>query len=62
MKSEDRLLTPPEVCAYLRIKRSQLYRLTCERRIPFIKLGNLLRFRKADLDKWVTEQANHIEH
>lgn len=55
---DDRLLTPEEVCAWFRIKKSALYRLTCEGRIPHIKLGNLLRFRKPQLERWLLDLEN----
>jgi len=58
MRTEDRLLTPDEVCDRLQIKKSLLYRLTSEGKIPFIKLGNLLRFSTSDLDRWVSTLAS----
>lgn len=45
-----------EVAAYLRIPTSSVYKMTgprSRRPIPHIKLGGRLRFRKADIDRWL---------
>ena len=34
-------------------------RLVAERRIPFVKLGKLVRFKPDDLDAWI--EANRVE-
>ena len=61
MKQGGQLLTPDEVCAWLQIKKSQLYRFTCENRIPFIKLGNLLRFKRSEVQEWLARHRNGTE-
>jgi excisionase family DNA binding protein len=47
---QDRLLTEPEVCEYLRIRPRQLYTWRMEGMIPYFKIGKALRFRKSDID------------
>ena len=47
---QERLLTEPEVCDYLRIRPRQLYTWRMEGLIPYFKIGKALRFRKADID------------
>jgi excisionase family DNA binding protein len=45
-----------EVARYLAIPRSSVYKMTSEKgreRIPYLKLGGRLRFRKADIDRWL---------
>ncbi len=54
----DRLLTPEEVCEYLQIKQSMLYRMTSEGRIPFLKLGGLLRFRRSEIEAWLQRHGD----
>ena len=57
----DRLLIPDEACSTLRISKSQLYRLTSTKQIPFVKLRGRLRFRSQDLEQWVSSQAVDVE-
>ncbi len=52
----ERLLTVPEVCDWLRIKRSKLYDMTHKNQIPFIKLHRRLRFRRREIEQWIAEQ------
>lgn len=35
---------------------STIYRYTCNRSIPFYKIGNSLRFRKTELMQWIMDQ------
>lgn len=37
-------LTPDQLCMRLQIKKDKLYKMTSQRRIPFLKVGNELRF------------------
>ncbi|MEI6153490.1 MAG: helix-turn-helix domain-containing protein [Deltaproteobacteria bacterium] len=48
---EKGFLTVDEVSQYLNIKRSTLYAQVSE--IPHYKLGNLLRFKKEEIDGWM---------
>jgi len=47
-------MTLNEVAEYLRISKWTLYRWIKEKNMPVIKLGGLDRFRKNDLDQWIT--------
>ena len=47
------LLTAQQVCDKLQVKISYLYHLTHTNKIPFIKLGNHLRFDTEDIDNWL---------
>ncbi len=51
----EKLLTPPEAWAYLQIGRTSLYRLVKQGKLPVIRVGKLLRFRKEDLDALSTK-------
>ena len=57
---EDALLTGEEVCELLRIKRSYLYWLTSESKIPHIKLHGHLRFRKSAISKWIKSHEREV--
>jgi len=56
--ASDRL-TPPEAAAYLGVKPSSLATWRCTRvhRIPFIKIGRLIYYRRRDLDRWLDQQV-----
>lgn len=46
-------LTPSEAATYVGITERQVRSLVYRRAIPFTKVGRLLRFRVADLDRWL---------
>lgn len=47
------LMTLPELCVYLRVKRSYVYSLTSTDRIPHRKFGGVLRFVKWEIIAWI---------
>ena len=49
-------LTTEEVLEYLQINLRTVYRLIKAGKIPAIRVGRQWRFRKADLDEWLTSQ------
>jgi excisionase family DNA binding protein len=51
------LLTANELCEQLKIKLSNLYKLTCSKKIPYCKIGRLLRFDSDEIAEWVKEQT-----
>ena len=53
---EERLLTTKEVLSYLRINKLTLYRLIWNKKLPVMKVGHNYRYRKEDLDKWLSSQ------
>ena len=46
-----------EAAAYTGLRVSTLYKMTGMRHIPYIKMGSLLKFDLAALDKWIKDQA-----
>lgn len=52
-----RLLTIKEAAAYTGLAVSTLYKMTGRRQIPYIKMGSLLKFDLAALDKWIKDQT-----
>ena len=45
------ILTTREVCAYLRISNTALMtRIIAEGKLPFIRVGSVYRFRRADVE------------
>lgn len=53
---EDKFFTISEVTRYLKIPKSTLYKLSQKGKIPSVKIGKQLRFRKSSLDKWLSER------
>ena len=51
------LLTVEQAADYLNITTHFTRRLIRERRIPFLKVGRLIRFRRTDLDAYLTTCA-----
>ena len=52
------LMTAEQVCNELQIKKSYLYHLTHHKLIPFIKIGNHVRFERDDLNQWLADKKN----
>jgi excisionase family DNA binding protein len=49
------LLTAPEAAVYLRISLGTLRHWVCRHKIQFIRMGRTVRFRKAHLDRFISE-------
>lgn len=52
-QDEDQMMTLEEACQFIGKKRSTMYSLTSERRIPYRKRGNKLYFFKKELVEWI---------
>lgn len=52
----DEILTIDEVATFLKAGKRTVYRLASAGEIPAFKLGGTWRFRRADLDRWISEQ------
>lgn len=56
--ANNTLMTPDDAAAYLTINKRQLQLdRTTKRNIPFIKIGRLVRYSKADLDAFIGKQT-----
>jgi excisionase family DNA binding protein len=51
------LMTPDEVCAYLRVTKDWLYDQVQARRIPHLRLGRHLRFLRTEIHEYLALQA-----
>ena len=54
-ESPDVLLTVADVAAWLRLTAKGIYGLVETRRIPFVRVGNRLRFRREDVLAFLRE-------
>jgi excisionase family DNA binding protein len=55
---DDEIFTLEEATVFLKVKKRTIYNLVELRRIPFLKVGRLLRFSRAALMKWMQEEAD----
>jgi excisionase family DNA binding protein len=51
--TEGRPLNLLEAARYLNVSERYVRRLVAERRVPFLKVGRLLRFRPSDLEEYL---------
>ncbi len=52
-EDSDRILTTGELCEYLLVDKGWVYQQVHSSAIPYLKAGNKLRFRKADIDQYL---------
>jgi excisionase family DNA binding protein len=52
--SEDGGLSADEIAAYLGVKRETVYKSITRKQLPAHKVGRLWKFRKREVDEWVT--------
>ncbi|MCL4266934.1 MAG: helix-turn-helix domain-containing protein [Anaerolineae bacterium] len=52
----DVIMTVREVCDYLRLSESTIYRLVQEGKLPGRKVGGAWRFSRKGLDEWLRER------
>lgn len=55
----QKLLTVEEIADYLQVRPSTIYQWTHQGFIPHVKLGNLVRFKQFQIDRWVEKKANN---
>lgn len=51
------ILTIRDVADYLKVTERTLYRLVQDGKLPAFKVGNSWRFRRDDLERWISEQS-----
>lgn len=56
MEKCDEILTLDEVAEFLKVGKRTLYRLASGGAIPAFKLGGSWRFRREDLDRWISSR------
>jgi excisionase family DNA binding protein len=50
-------LTLEEAAAFLKVKKRTIYDLVQRKRIPYLKIGKLLRFSKQNLLEWMQRET-----
>ncbi|OOY48203.1 methylation-associated defense system helix-turn-helix domain-containing protein MAD1 [Solemya velum gill symbiont] len=54
----DEILTIKEVAEFLKVNERTVYRLAAAKKIPAFKVGNAWRFKKVEIDQWISEQSS----
>ena len=55
------LLTPEQAAQYLQVKLSTIYNWSMRRILPVCKLGKLNRYRKSDLDNFISKNMTEVQ-
>jgi excisionase family DNA binding protein len=50
---QPRLMSIDQVSQYLDLSVHTIYRMVSQRRIPYVKMGRLTKFDRAEIDKWI---------
>ncbi|MBM3741101.1 MAG: helix-turn-helix domain-containing protein [Acidobacteria bacterium] len=58
--SEDNnaLMTVEETAAYLRLAPWTIRHWVCQKKIPYVRLGRSVRFRRKDMERFVTQNLH----
>jgi excisionase family DNA binding protein len=59
--SEGEILTIKEVADFLKVTERTIYRLAAAKKIPAFKVGGTWRFSRADIDRWIRQQATQTQ-
>ena len=54
---EEKLLKPAEVADILQVSRAKAYQLMQQGEIPTVRIGKLVRVRRADLERYIHENG-----
>ena len=49
----ENLLTVEDVAALLKVEKQMIYKLKRDKKIPFVKIGGVIRFRRVDVNEWI---------
>lgn len=64
IKQDDTLFTVETLAVYLNVSKQWVYERIHLNEIPFSKIGKFPRFRKSDIDNWITSKKipviNHV--
>lgn len=60
-QNDDSLWDVPDVAQYLKVSESTIRAYILKRAIPFIRLGSLIRFRRAEIDAWIDAGRPYVE-
>jgi PTS system nitrogen regulatory IIA component len=55
---DDQLMSIKELAHYLKVNVTTIYLWSNRGKIPAIRVGNLWRYRRSDIDDWLNAQRN----
>jgi PTS system nitrogen regulatory IIA component len=58
-KNSGPLISLKQAASYLGMSKESLYIQARDGKIPCLKIGRIWKFRRSDLDNWVTEEMNN---
>ncbi len=53
----DEIMTIRDVAEFLKVNERTVYRLAAAKKIPAFKVGNVWRFKKYDIELWISQQT-----
>lgn len=53
----DGLMSSEELADYLGVSKDWIYQRTAKNEIPFGKVGRLVKFRRSEIDRWLTARS-----
>ena len=56
-EKRDAVMTIDELCAYLKVPKSTLYKLAQEGKVPGQKVGRHWRFHREAIDEWLKKRT-----
>ncbi len=56
------ILTIRQLAEYLMVSEKTVYRMLDRNELPAMRVGSQWRFRKLDIDSWLTEEVRRVEH
>lgn len=52
---QDSVMSVQDLCQYLKVDESWVYKQVSLKKIPFFKAGKYTRFKKSRIDRWIDE-------
>lgn len=59
-RMDEQLYTAEQVAKQLAISRSQVFALKATAELPFVKIGRSTRFRRSDVDQFITDRIGRL--
>ena len=53
----EEVMGVPELCDYLGVSKDWVYGRTAKNEIPFLKVGHLVKFRRSEIDRWLSTRS-----
>ena len=53
----EKLLTIDQLCSLINLKKATVYDFVYRKRIPYVKIGRLLRFREDLIEEWLQQKT-----